>query len=229
MCIRDRNIGSYAFGCVSDWDLTDADRPEYHPSTKMVSFNNYPTEFSELYDDREFWNYDTTVDWAVTNLRPALWSEIDGPVINGDLCDKYREVYHTTHDFGMKNGAIIPLRKYNDVSLGGIVVFTDPELKEPQADRLLNERMAKMKFLAETFHLYRPLRTITQDIFNITMREKECLQYLCHGNSIKQIGFILGTHERTVQKQIASAKKKLGAHSMLQAVVKALVYELIDP
>ena len=223
------NVGGYGFGHIKEWDLTNANKPERRPTTEMIIIDNYSDEFSSFYSEGEFVDYDTTVAWAINNTNPALWSEVDRPVVSGELNGKCSELYHTTQDFGMKNGAIIPLRKRNDISIGGLVVFTDPELKTAQADRLLLERMGQMKTLAEAFHLYSPISAISEKRYNISKREKECLQYLCHGNSIKQIGYILGTHERTVQKQIASAKNKLNAHSMVQAVVKALAFELIDP
>ena len=223
------NIGSYCFGFLEVPENTCAVQENLKPSKDGTYFTNYSSEYTEFYEAANLEDFDTTIDWFCNHTEAALWTAVDRPVADGRLKGKYAELYHGTRDFGMKNGAVFPLRKSTDVTVGGIVIFVDPELKSAQADRLLLERMPAMAAIAEAFHLYRPVSDITTPKFPLSRREKECLKYLCLGYGIKQISYRLGTHERTVQKQITSAKKKLHATSITQAVVKALAYELIAP
>lgn len=221
-------IGSYAFGLIGNRAPEDPFKTEYEFSDEAVYYFNYNDEYNQAYVEKEFFDCDTTVNWACNNTTPALWSMVDRPITSGLLGGRHKELYHTTRDFGMKTGAIIPLRKSNDPSIGGLVIYTDNDIAESQADRLLQERMQDMKLLAEVFHLYRPINELSKARFKLSSREKECLEYLCLGYGIKQIASRLGTHDRTVQKQIASAKKRLNARTMTQVVVRALMFELIN-
>ena len=222
-------LGSYAFGFRVDKTLDGVACSTLPIQSEGVTKLAYATDFMDFYDGGGFFEYDTTVLWAGRHSRPALWTEIDRPIANGKWGGKFAELYHTTRDFGLKNGAVIPLRKRSDLALGGVVVVTDSELKPEQADRLLTERMPALQQLAEAFHLYRPICELTSAKIGLSRREKECLHYLSQGLGHKQISYLLKTHDRTVQKQIASAKKKLSAETATQAVVKALAYELIAP
>ena len=222
-------MGSYAFGVPEEMQLESSKNFTLSPDALGVSKLNYDPGFLDFYEQGDFISYDTTVMWACRQTRPALWTETDRNVANGNWRGKFAELYYTSRDFGMMNGAVIPLRNRASSAMGGVVILADSELNSDQADRLLTERMASMQQMAEAFHLYRPILDITERCVGLSKRERECLQYLCQGLGQKQIAHRLNTHDRTVQKQITSSKKKLNAISMTQAVVKALAYELIEP
>lgn len=223
------NIGAYGFAaCRVDPD------PSYEAeleltSTEWVFVHNYSDEYSRIYEDEGFANYDTTVFWTAANTQPTLWSLIDRPIANGEIGGKFADLYHVTRDFGMENGAVIPLRTRSSVGFGGLTIFTDNELGERQSDMLLRERMGNMQLLAEAFHVSRSFSHVAQRHCRISKREQECLQYLCMGFGHKEIAHLLGTYRGVVEKQIASAKRKLNAKTSIQAVVKALALGLIEP
>lgn len=62
---------------------------------------------------------------------------------------------------------------------------------------------------------------------NISKREHECLTLLASGLRYQQIAFHLGTSVRTVEKQISSARIKLKAQTIPQAVAIAVGNSLI--
>jgi len=49
-----------------------------------------------------------------------------------------------------------------------------------------------------------------------------------YGLQVDQIAFRLGTHIKTVEKQLYSARKKLGARNTTQAVIKGLLLGQIE-
>lgn len=64
---------------------------------------------------------------------------------------------------------------------------------------------------------------------SLTVREKEVLQLLARGAGNRRIGKELGISPDTVQTHIRNMLAKLAVGSRLEAVVKALRLELIDP
>lgn len=63
----------------------------------------------------------------------------------------------------------------------------------------------------------------------LTQREQQCLTLLAKGLRVEAIASSLGTAQQTVEKQIASARIKLGAKTATQAVVIALSNNLLRP
>lgn len=60
-------------------------------------------------------------------------------------------------------------------------------------------------------------------LFKISPREYDCLYYLAHGKSAKQIAFLLHISHRTVEEYLANAKKKLkctNRHQLIDTIIK---------
>ena len=56
----------------------------------------------------------------------------------------------------------------------------------------------------------------------LSKRETQCLEFLAQGLRYQQIAFQLGTSVRTVEKQISSARIKLNAATIPEAVAIAV-------
>lgn len=65
------------------------------------------------------------------------------------------------------------------------------------------------------------------EIEALSKREKECLFFLARGLRYQQIAFQLGTSVRTVEKQISSARIKLNAATIPEAVAIAVKESLV--
>ena len=65
------------------------------------------------------------------------------------------------------------------------------------------------------------------EVVLLSKRENECLGLLANGLRYQQIAYQLGTSVRTVEKQIASARIKLNADTIPQAVAIAVKDSLV--
>ncbi|CAO3378088.1 response regulator transcription factor [Azospirillum argentinense] len=61
----------------------------------------------------------------------------------------------------------------------------------------------------------------------LTAREKECLAYLAQGLRCRAMADAMGITVKTVEKQIESARKKVGAKTREQAVAIAVAKRLL--
>lgn len=61
----------------------------------------------------------------------------------------------------------------------------------------------------------------------LSKRENECIALLARGLRYQQIAFQLGTSVRTVEKQISSARIKLNASTIPQAIAIAVKNSLV--
>lgn len=66
------------------------------------------------------------------------------------------------------------------------------------------------------------------ELEKLSKREKECLALLAKGLRYQRIAFQLGTSVRTVEKQISSARIKLNADTIPQAIAIAVQNSLVS-
>lgn len=64
-------------------------------------------------------------------------------------------------------------------------------------------------------------------VHNLSPRERQCLTFLAKGKKLKDIAADLGTKVKTVDKQVASARDKLGAATNEQAIAIAIRNNLL--
>ena len=65
------------------------------------------------------------------------------------------------------------------------------------------------------------------EIFPLDARERECLVRLTQGHRLQRIADAMGLTDRQVEKLTISARRKLHATTLPQALATALVFELI--
>jgi DNA-binding CsgD family transcriptional regulator len=62
----------------------------------------------------------------------------------------------------------------------------------------------------------------------ISARELDCLKWTAAGKTAWEASVILGISERTVRFHLNAARDKLKCTTTVQAVAKAIAYQLID-
>lgn len=67
------------------------------------------------------------------------------------------------------------------------------------------------------------------DPFGLTADERQVLQYIAKGLSNAEVGTVLDIERRTVRTHLLHIYRKLGVHSHVEAVVKALKAGLVEP
>ncbi|MDQ2106702.1 LuxR C-terminal-related transcriptional regulator, partial [Azospirillum isscasi] len=65
------------------------------------------------------------------------------------------------------------------------------------------------------------------EIFPLDARERECLMRLAQGHRLQRIADAMGLTDRQVEKLTISARRKLHATTLPQALATALIFELI--
>jgi DNA-binding CsgD family transcriptional regulator len=69
---------------------------------------------------------------------------------------------------------------------------------------------------------------ISDNEISLSPRQVECLFWVQHGKSSRDIGDILGVSHRMVERHVFKACERLGVRTRVQAVVRARSLGLID-
>ncbi len=161
---------------------------------------------------------------ARTEAAPILWSDIDRVA---ELPPDAARSLDIDWDYGITTGVTLPMRFRN--GLGGSAIGCHvPGMAWAEFERLWHEHGATVMAIVNAFDI-RLREDHAGELFPLTPRERECLLWLANGLRPPRIAYRLGTQVKTVEKQMESARRKLKATTLPQAIATALIFGLIAP
>lgn len=197
----------------------------FHSSAgdKIRTLNNYPSEWEKMYLTQGFTAIDPVVAHAKRTRELFVWS-VDSwrkSCVSGEV----RDFLSRACEFGIRAGATIPV----EGSFGAFIMLTfatsRARLERPvQGDGLRAQRAAlavhyRLESVAEFPKISEGLR--------LSAKETICLKWAERGSTMHEIASLTGIQYRTVQHYLDSARRKLRARNVTQAVAVAKDYGLL--
>jgi LuxR family transcriptional activator of conjugal transfer of Ti plasmids len=184
----------------------------------------YRVEWVQRYVSRRYDKIDPVLARTRSSLMPFLW---DGRTGGSRPWREQLELFDEARQFGITCGFSVPIHARR----GGVTSLT-----------FASDRTAEM--LGQTVHAHRHILHLAAMYFDIHARRKlgatislgpaglsgrevACLQWIACGMTTWDIGEILGISRSGVARHLRSARRKLGAASLPQAVAAALERKLI--
>ena len=193
---------------------------------------NVPADMRRTWCEEGYYQHDPVQQCASRSVMPFVWSySSDSRCEFGHyLNDSHRQVSSYLHDIGLTTGAIVPMHLPGGrfATLTGVV-----------AENGDGSECAIASVLPEFLWLAYALQAVAQDFLDdtavaprpqvaLTARERECLQYSAGGLTAKRIADRLNRSIATINLHLNSAARKLGASNRVEAVAKAIKYQLLD-
>lgn len=182
----------------------------------------YPGEWTSRYLERNYFRIDPVVAIYRTGFQPVDWASL------AEFSDGAHELFHEALEVGIgRNGVTMPIRgPSGERSLFSVTSNLSVEnwielRRSTKHDLMLLSHYMHERFMAVTgtrSHYFRAL----------SRRERECLQLLAGGVVPKRIAHRLHLSESAVRLYLASAKRKLDATTIYQAIARASTLELIE-
>ncbi len=200
-------------------------RVPYNSDAPFYS-TTYPEKWARRYTGQDYGAIDPVVNAAGRSLLPFVW---DADEIHVFATKAQRKFLAEGAEFGVRSGVTIPIHgRANEFA--SFTVTTDE--RRQNIRKLFAERQNQLIPIALHFHVAANERSGTKKDsapVRLTPRERECLLWTARGKSAWEVGEILSIAERTVVFHLANAMHKLGVHSKMYAVVKAIMSGLIYP
>lgn len=188
----------------------------------------YKTSFDPEYlaAKEEFDEFGDDYFWQVVALAPTptLWSNVG---IFEEATKEQIQALAIDWDHNVITGVTLPIKFSNGLGIGGIGLHA-PDMTWAEFDEIWAENAGHIQNIATAFDTCMRKEHVDEH-FALSGRERECLLWLASGLRPQQIAYRLNTHPKTVEKQIASARRKLKSDTVAQAVAKALIFGLISP
>ncbi len=186
--------------------------------------SSYDPGFLAAKIDQGLFYSDEYVRASRVETQPILWSETERLE---DLAGDARRSLDIDWDYRVLTGVTLPLPFADGLGRAGIGLHA-PDMAWVEFDRLWAENQRAIRAVVDAFDVTLRLAH-AREMLPLSRRERECLLWLIAGQRHQQIAYRLGIHEKTVEKQIQSARRKLKAATVAQAVAIALAYRLLMP
>lgn len=212
-----------AFGITGSIYGTEA----FPDISRKIGFLVYDTIGSDWLNakvDSDLFYSDEYVRAAREEADPILWSDTSRLEI---ITPEARRSLALDYDFGITSGVSMPMPFGNGQGASSIGCHA-ADMSFAEFDRIWLENSQAILGIVNAFDVHLRQDHIG-DVFPLSPRERECLLWLAAGLRPQQVAHRLGTHCKTVEKQIDSARRKLKATSVAQAIATALVFGLITP
>lgn len=164
---------------------------------------------------------DPAVRHAKMRNDAFTWSEV---VAWGDLTPGEQRVMAEPAKYGLREGLVVPIRR-PDGSLFTVTV-AGPRFKVDRTVKTAITLMAKCAIERLT-ELTPGNDWSGTGIATLSPRQRECLNWVQHGKSDREIAAILHISPHTVKEHIDAANKALGVATRVEAVVHARQANLI--
>jgi LuxR family transcriptional regulator, quorum-sensing system regulator SdiA len=183
--------------------------------------HNYPEDYLATYGDGLTLDDSAAAERLLDGQTPILWSDLR----TAQVTPQQRLRFDLEHQFGLDVGISYACR-FGASSGIAAVCWAARHADEQAFKKLVCEKGAEMEAVAVAFDaLMRP--AMIGNRIRLTARERDVLSYSAGGMSAKQIADHLSLSQKTVVNTLKRARNSVGAVSTMEAVAKALVYELI--
>ena len=183
-------------------------------------FQNWPSDWIELYTRRNFLAADFGVAEARRRLAPFLWSEA---LAERQLSRAEAELWQTAKEWGWEDGLSVPIHGpggyFALTTMGGAGFTMTPQLRAAM-HRLAFAAHERCRHLAGA-------ALVAPAPASLTGRELECLRWVASGKTDWEIAQILGVAATTVKTHVDQARVELNARTRPQAVARMVLSGLI--
>jgi DNA-binding CsgD family transcriptional regulator len=190
-------------------------------TSSLFLHHNLPDDYVASFPDGLTLDDDIASEQVVAGVREILWSDFD----KLDLRPVQRKRRSLDKTLGMDVGVTFGLRFGGTSGFGGMC-WARRHTTAHEFELIWQSRHTEMTTLARQFdQAMRPV--MVGNRFKPTPRELEVMSYSAGGMTSKQIADHLALSPKTIANTLERARKSMQAVSTMEAVAKALVYELI--
>ncbi len=195
---------------------------------------NYAPQWRARVRDQRYLDIDPTLRRAQRSPLPFAWSDL---CQSRALLPAQRQLFDEASATGLRHGFTVPIHLAGGGH--GLVALAGDMTAQQFTSAIVHHRH-DLHVMALHFHALHEAalsaeriaarnRDDDEDEAGVTSREAECLLWTARGKSAWETAIVLGVSERTVNFHIENARRKLNAQTKTQAVVQAIMQNLIRP
>ncbi len=211
------------------YGLAVAPTPDSRPAGEFLFVGRFDDAWEDAYAEGGCANHDYIIEHCVTRVSPLTFARVYELARRGRLPARQAQTHLMGLESGMSHGIALPLRGRHPLCRGGISLVGSPEFSREGFRRHLRHMYDRVRELAQVFDANVQGSALVGRKRQLSVRERECLLWIMRGLRTKQIAARIGTHPKTVEKQLGNVRAKLNARTNAQAAIKAMLLDLVTP
>lgn len=215
-----RGVTSVLFGVLA----STKELQHMRLSQALIWKSTHKKEFFEIFNPEHLLDNDVTADHCMSHNQLLFWQDPRNWE-NATPAEKRRASIE--RDLGLAIGFSVPASYYFPTQVGGIGVAL-PEIPLKEFDRYWQREGRELVTLCGILDAGMRGQHLSE-LVSLSKREAECLTWLAVGLRPDRIAEKLGVGDKSIEKYIAGARRKLRATTRDHAVAKALMLGLIEP
>jgi DNA-binding CsgD family transcriptional regulator len=193
------------------------------PATTFPRFlSTYPQQWIDTYLQWSYLEIDPVIEEARTASLPFDWSCLT------DRMTSTRSFFDEARSLGVgRHGLTVPVRaSHGERSLLSVTSHLSSREWRHQRAACEDDLVVFARHFHDRFVALSGLR-VSNTPRPLSLRERQCLELLSKGFLLKQIAAHLSLSDSAVRQYIRSAKLKLSARTLSQAMARAAILEII--
>jgi DNA-binding CsgD family transcriptional regulator len=191
-------------------------------NSSPVYCTTYPEEWTAHYVVNDYFSVDPVVQVHKTDLLPVDWSSLDR------TSKPIKNLFREANSLGVgRHGLTVPVRGPS----GERSLFSATSDRSRREWTYLKTR-SKPDLILISHYMHERfvdvLEARNHDFRHLSRRERQCLQMLAQGVVPKRIASSLHLSESAVRLYISTARRKLRAATVYQAIARATCCDMID-
>ncbi|WP_109116970.1 LuxR family transcriptional regulator [Azospirillum sp. TSO22-1] len=186
---------------------------------------NYDSDWTEYYIRNKLDMIDPVIETSIKSCLPFFWGV---PEVVYASRPEQEVLFRQAASFGIRHGWTVPIHDCNG-RIGTINICSSKEFVQ------FKEHIENLEMMLHvmSIHFHASVRkgelaNTKRSSIDLTIREKQCLEWAAKGKSRTDIAEIIGLSPRTVKFHIENAQKKFGVFSTRQAALQAALAGLIS-
>ena len=200
-----------------------------HPSIDRPAghgvLSNYPEDWMQHYSKKGYVKADPVIKHAFQTSDKYTW---DNLINNYPLSKLEKRVMDECREAKLLNGAAVAIYSPN-LEIAGVGLASTVGGAYSDKDSLSIIRSLANQFHITFSELDNNIAKNLPKYITLTNREREILSWCAEGKSNTVIATILSIDDATVKFHLANVYRKFGVGDRLQAVMKAVLFGLINP
>lgn len=193
-------------------------------SKALIWKSSYKQEFFDAFDEGSLLDNDVTAEHCVRQNDLLFWHDMNNWQNASPMEIKRANI---ERDLGFAIGFTVPSSFYFPNQSGGIGISM-PNVPVREFERFWKQEGRDLVTICGILDAGMRGQHMSEFV-NLSKREVECLTWLAVGLRPEQIADRFGIGDKSIEKYIAGARRKLKARTRDHAVAKALMFGLINP
>lgn len=193
-------------------------------SQALIWRSSHKQEYFDAFDDNALLDNDLTADHCIRQNNLFFWHD---PMNWKNASPSQIKRAQIERDLGLAIGFTVPSSYYFPAQVGGVGISM-PDVPIGEFERFWRKEGRDLVTLCGILDAGMRGQHMSE-LVSLSPREVECLTWLAVGLRPDRIADRFGVGDKSIEKYIAGARRKLKARTRDHAVAKALMLGLINP